>query len=278
MNFKTIVFIAAFIFLFSCDNSVNKLPGSNDVTGTISISFPSTSRGWVNSDVSGVVNQYEILVYNAVNTYTSGEITDIDTAVELTIPIGTYDILAIAGSNGHVFGLGEAQSISVIDNEYSTVSIELNTFSWELIPSSTTVNPSASFNVDITAVLPVSSLGLRDSGGSLGIVFNGDIIYYAFTKSLVEDNTFNATVTLTSPALEGDYDLWSNTNLGDLRLVDDDYSIDTMIYSISSVSWYIADYSSSNPDVVKSSLRKTITVSRDVSSEGLSISFGWGAD
>lgn len=276
-RFILILFV---LIVVSCNHNSGSETVADDQTseGMISITFPARGRGWVNSDVSTYTDKYEIIVYNSDKEISTGIIDEtVDGIYVVTVPEGTYDILVIAGTGGTILGFGEVENVLVENDLYTDVNIELNTYSWTTSWPGT-VLAGTTFNVSMEIILPVTNVSL-DTGSAYSAYLSMEGLpnYFTVTKDVNGNNTFNGSINLEAPVLAGDYNVFlCSTSVFGINLKDDDYSIDKSIYSIKSSSWNFLGYVSIANQY--SEFNNTITVIEDTTTEGVSITMGWGAD
>lgn len=277
-----ILFITITLLCFlGCNNS------NTNETGTIKINLPTAgSRSWVNSDVSSSASSYELFIYNSTTFIETGrfltsDLND-DRSYTITLDVGTYDVVAIAGDSSYVIGFGESEDVAVVGDQYTDVNIELNTYSWTTTWPSSTLYTDSSFTINVEATMPISCISLptaslitsnTESGGKYDFRLDATDYYFSFTKSPDNPGTYNATVELTTPIAAGDYSITSGCPYSSLFLVDDKYSVKKAI-----TRWAMAEDHSDLTDGMRAQFKYDLSVVADTTSEGMKVTFTWGED
>lgn len=275
---KTIIITITFLILFSCNN--NSISEANNVTsGSISVNLPivTESRSWSNADVNTIATAYEIIVYNATETINSGILTT-GGLHNIVVPVGTYDILVLAGKfGGHttsffLLGLGESELVTVEDSKMTPVSVTINTFNLTTNWPTTSIDAGSNFTVTCTITYPVSSISINAGN------FNLDSTTYDITWNK-SGNAQTGTATLTAPASSGTYGIILDGLLQSytFRLVDTDYAIDKPLSSVCSGSWHIYhDYAPDNQKFTDE-FKTNITTVLPSNTSGIAVDVTWGS-
>jgi len=280
---RILVGLVALIMFVSC-TQVTSPPAAID-TGRISITIsPSLNRGLTNQQSSTLCDVYEVAAYKTSPGTTSvySAILSVGSETTLVVPIGTYNIVVLAGVNAspesvkmsYLLGTARATDLVVSADSVTPVTLVLQSVDMSLtVPSEvvdvtkTTSYPvSATFDTRLTQVFPsridVSLTGANYSGVS----------QYSIQKSGMSDSVVSFSGNIAAPTT-------ASTAIiefvgGDFVIEDSGFSGSLSITSgfqktwLVPVSWIV---SLLEPDIKKAVNFVATTQT------GLKITLGWGS-
>ncbi len=140
---KNLLIILVSLLAISCSNVFNV---ATQKYGKVSIHLPrNLNKSLSNGDAANVANVYKVYIYSAE----SGQYYSIDASIiestTVNVPIGKYNVLALAGYQAagtpSLIGSGITRDINVIESQTTEVSIALDALDVEIqCPTEVTVN------------------------------------------------------------------------------------------------------------------------------------------
>lgn len=277
---RTFAAAAVAMVVFSACTNIFSPNSARDNEGVIQVTLPPIARtaAWTNSDISPYASAYEIVAYNSANHVSSGILSSTGTH-SLSVPAGTYSLLVFAGKTGSVldqlYGIGEAQSVTVVAGQTTSKSVQINTYAWTSNWPSNPVSAGSSVTVTVDLDLLTSALSIDSSASAQGWVEIGGS-NHMFTWSNSSGTLWQGTTTFTAPATAGDFQL-SLVGPTQLRLRDTTYGISQSLDNFTDGDWWFPSYSSfpSTTPMYSQFNRTMTTASTD---PGLNVDISWGSD
>lgn len=246
-------------------------------TGTIYFTVPSKNTNISIGEAESEANFYEFIVYNN-SEFISGTSDSVNGT--LTVPVGTYKILALAGSDylhTSLLGSGTVNDVVVVQDQRTYVTIYLkNIESTFTAPSQ--VICGRTFTVDLTGdtgnpLILFSSHNLTTDGLSSAV--DGSTGLSVTTPSQIFDTSSDRN----APVSPGTEEIRLRST-GDLWFVDPEFGIDKRMYTLHGFSkdWaWLSDFAFkgiSSSSVLYDDIVKTVSYIADPT--GLGISVQWG--
>ena len=243
MKKRTIIILTFSLMtvLIGCKETVSHQTAG---TGTLSVRIDTTPERVISSDDSTLAstnsNTYEVLIYNET-TYLSSIVDLVVGSATLAVEAGDYTVLILAGysttSTGILLGSGYRESVSVIEDVITEVSITLNSISHEYtVPSSAAC--AGQYTVSVTGNTGNPLLHLS-SGGTVmenrPYLEMGDNATNLYLDCTVTGSLWTGSIIMTAPAIA------ETTTIkfygSNVKLVDPAFSIDNDLKNIGSVNW-----------------------------------------
>jgi len=271
------------LIVISVFTSCTPINGSSHEIGTISITLLAPqSRGLTNQDAALYSDTYEVFAYSPADTISYNVLVTPNNTAFLEVPIGTYNVIALAGwcggnSSAGLLGSGKASDIVVSSGNVASVSITLQSiivgFS---VPSSVTVGTTytitATFDSRISEI-QLDSTSLTSSAGIAGTGYTGST-WSSLSPTVSQQGTaYSYSYIFTANSTPVDATAYFPA--GPISIIDESFNISfwTGFHGFNR-QWLM--YNQSNIPSLTPDIRKPISFVAATIGTGLSITIGWG--